>query len=441
MDLIQQQAAAITDLERSTFESGAFRRTFSMSPTSDILSDMGVDQLVANVNFGKVLIVYILYNEVQHQKKNTALEQGPARYMAIVGHAGSPLAAVDLGDASDIDNLADAFLTSIKEKPQNDFPYNKEPSERLFQKIMTPLRDYFKYNGINYGTSLLISADGALLTIPFAALVDNGTFVIDKYKLAILDSPEDANLISRTNLAPSTRFVAFSNPTLPAAVGESLKALAEADRETTQIAALWPRDQQQILHQSDATPDALVANSTSAGMLHIASHGAFAANPIGPLRPRDLSPEDIDTDKTGLMVSSLARSVILLAPTSRPGATGFFSALAVLSLDLSHTQLVVLSACDTGRGDRERGEGIYGLRRSFLEAGAETVVSSLWSVDSAGTREMMVSFYRNLFQGQPRGDALQHAAAFTRLKNPHPYYWAAFVITGNLGGLRLPSDN
>ena len=326
-----------------------------MSSTSDILADMGADQLVANVNFGKVLIVYVLYNEVQRQNKNTALEQGPARYMAIVGHAGAPLTAVDLGDASAIDNLANVFLASIKEKPENNSTFNKEPAERLFQKIVAPLRDYFKYNDINYGTSLLISADGVLLCIPFAALVDNGTFLIDKYKLAVLDSPEDANLISRTNLAPSTRFVAFSNPTLPPVVAGKLQRLAEADREASQIAALWPRDQQQILPQSEATPDALISNSTSAGMLHIASHGVFAANPLGPKRPRDLSPEDIDSDKTGLMASSLARSAIVLAPTSKPGNTGFFSALAVLSLDLSHTQLVVLSACDSGTGDRERG--------------------------------------------------------------------------------------
>jgi CHAT domain-containing protein len=153
-----------------------------------------------------------------------------------------------------------------------------------------------------------------------------------------------------------------------------------------------------------------------------------------------LTPQNISADRTGLMASSLSRSAFILAPAAN-GSSGFFSALAVLSLDLSHTQLVVLSACDSGRGDRERGEGIYGLRRSFLSAGAETVVSSLWSVDSTGTREFMVSFYRNLFQGEGRAVALQHAAAFTRLTYPHPYYWAAFVITGNVGGLRLPPAN
>ena len=228
---------------------------------------------------------------------------------------------------------------------------------------------------------------------------------------------------------------------MPDVLREKLHPLAEAEREAGQIAALWPQGQQQILRQSDATPDALTTNAANAGILHIAGHGLLAASPLGPRKPQAVSAPNIESDKTGLMASSLARSVIVLAPSATPGSTGFFSGLDVLGLDLSHTQLIVLAACDSGTGDQERGEGIYGLRRSFLEAGAETVVSSLWSVDSAGTREMMVDFYRNLFQGQARGDAFQHATAFTRLKYPHPYYWAAFVITGNLGGLTLPKDN
>jgi CHAT domain-containing protein len=440
MDLIRQQADAIGDIERDISKSGDLRRAFSMGSTSDILADMGVDQLVANVNFGKVLIVYVLYEEVRSTTKNGALERGPSRYLAIVGHAGAPLAAVDLGPAKAVDELADAFLTSAKKAPKDDATFDKRPAGQLFKAIVAPLMPYFKYSGVDYGPSLLISADGVLLCIPFAALVDGSNFLIDRYQIALLDTPADANLIPRTNLAPATSFLAFANPSLPAVLGGKLQPLVEAEHEAGQIAALWPRGQQQILRQSDATPDALNARAANAGILHIAGHGLFAASPLGPTAPQAVSAPNIENDKTGLMASSLARSVVVLAPPT-PGSTGFFSALDVLGLDLSHTQMVVLAACDSGTGDQERGEGIYGLRRSFLEAGAETVVSSLWAVDSAGTREMMVSFYRNLFQGQPRGDALQHAAAFTRLKYPHPYYWAAFAITGNLGGLTLPKDN
>ncbi len=440
-DQIRQEADAISDLEKNVFANGGLPRAFSMASSSDILADMGVDQLVANVNFGKVLIVYVVYDQIRGPAKNGTLERGPAQYLAIVGHAGAPLHAVVLGTADGIDAMADAFLKSLRDKPKSDAPFDKGPAAEFYRAIMAPLRPFFKYSDVDYGSSLLIVPDGALLCIPFAALVDDGKFLIDEFGLALLDSPGDANLIARTNLAPSRRFLAFANPSLAPVLAARLQPLAEADREATQIAALWPANQQQVLRGPDATPAALGATAGTAGILHIASHGVFAANLLALPEPQIVAAPDIKNDTTGLMASSLARSVVLLAPGPTPGATGFVSALAVLGLDLSHTQLVVLAACDTGTGDRERGEGIYGLRRAFLEAGAETVVSSLWSVDSAGTREFMVSFYRNLFQGQGRGDALQRAAAFTRLKYPHPYYWAAFVITGNFGGLELPKEN
>jgi CHAT domain-containing protein len=440
-DLIEQQAAVIEDLEKRIAGSGGLSRDFQMNTTSDILSDMGVDQLIANVNFGKVLIVYVAYDQLIRQVKNGLILRGPSRYLAIVGHADAPLAAVDLGPASEIEPLVGAFLSTLalKKAPPSGAVYDKDPAQRLFRVIIAPLRGYFKYQGVDYGKTLLIVPDAALLTIPFAALVDGGTFMIGEYGLQLLDSPGEANLFSRSNLDPSTRLVAFANPDLPT-TAHGLQRLSEADREAAQIASLWPQGQNDIFGHAAATPEALEARATAAGVLHIASHGVFAATVVGPTDPRTLTPQNISADRTGLMASSLSRSAFILAPAAN-GSSGFFSALAVLSLDLSHTQLVVLSACDSGRGDRERGEGIYGLRRSFLSAGAETVVSSLWSVDSTGTREFMVSFYRNLFQGEGRAVALQHAAAFTRLTYPHPYYWAAFVITGNVGGLRLPPAN
>jgi CHAT domain-containing protein len=440
-DLIEQQAAVIEDLEKRLADNGGLRRAVQLNSTSDILADIGVDQLVANVNFGKVLIVYVAYDQLLRPVPGGGIVRGPSRYLAIVGHADAPLAAVDLGPSAEIDALVKAFLEQFKTPPlSRNAPFDKGPAQSLFRILIAPLRGYFAYQGVDYRKTLMIVPDAALLTIPLMALVDEGTFMIDEYGLQLLDMPEEANLLQRSNLEPSTRLVAFANPDVPPAA-HSLQRLAEADREANQIAALWLEGQREVVAHGAATPEALESKAPVAGILHIASHGVFAATVVGPTDPRTLTPQSIGTDRTGLMASSLARSAIVLAPTQGTDESGFFSALAVLSLDLSHTQLVVLSACESGRGDRERGEGIYGLRRSFLAAGAETVVSSLWRVDDAATREFMVNFYRNLFQGEGRGSALQHAAAFTRLSHPHPYYWAAFVISGNLGGLRLPPAN
>ncbi|MFY0579004.1 CHAT domain-containing protein [Cystobacter fuscus] len=107
------------------------------------------------------------------------------------------------------------------------------------------------------------------------------------------------------------------------------------------------------------------------------------------------------------------------------------TALELAGLDLWGTQLVVLSACDTGRGEVHLGQGIYGLRRALVVAGAETVVMSLWSVNDGTTRLLMDAYYRNLLQGQGRASALREAMRSLRASHPHPFYWAPFIALGS----------
>jgi CHAT domain-containing protein len=97
---------------------------------------------------------------------------------------------------------------------------------------------------------------------------------------------------------------------------------------------------------------------------------------------------------------------------------------------------VVLSACDTGRGDVKLGQGVYGLRRAFMVAGAETVVTSLWKVNDETTAELMEGYYRRLLEGQGRGAALREAMREMRQKKPHPYHWAPFIAIGQDTPLR-----
>jgi CHAT domain-containing protein len=114
------------------------------------------------------------------------------------------------------------------------------------------------------------------------------------------------------------------------------------------------------------------------------------------------------------------------------------TALELAGLDLWGTQLVVLSACDTGRGDIQLGEGVYGLRRAFLAAGAETVVTSLWKVSDQVTKELMEGYYRHLLEGHGRTSALREAMRRLRLEHPHPHFWAAFTALGRDAPLRAP---
>ena len=120
---------------------------------------------------------------------------------------------------------------------------------------------------------------------------------------------------------------------------------------------------------------------------------------------------------------------------------GILTALEASGLNLWGTKLVVLSACDTGVGEVRNGEGVYGLRRAFVLAGAESLVMSLWPISDYTTRELMTNYYRNLKQGMGRGEALRQVQLDMLKQNPnlHPFYWANFIQSGewaNLDGKR-----
>ncbi len=111
---------------------------------------------------------------------------------------------------------------------------------------------------------------------------------------------------------------------------------------------------------------------------------------------------------------------------------GLLTAEDVAGLDLLATELVVLSACETGLGQFHVGEGVFGLRRAFVLAGARTLVMSLWKVPDEPTRELMEDFYARLLAGQGRAEALRQAQLALKAKYPDPFYWGAFHLPGRL---------
>ncbi len=139
----------------------------------------------------------------------------------------------------------------------------------------------------------------------------------------------------------------------------------------------------------------------------------------------------------------MLRSALVFAGANRRSISGtaLATALEISTLDFDGTELVVLSACDTGLGGLTAGEGVFGLRRGFVAAGAKRVVLSLWEVDDAATAFLMNEFYQSLKDGRSTDEALSHAQAETR-RQPgwaHPYYWAAFMLSGLPGPITLMS--
>ncbi len=102
-----------------------------------------------------------------------------------------------------------------------------------------------------------------------------------------------------------------------------------------------------------------------------------------------------------------------------------------MNLDLSNTQLVVLSACETGLGKIEDGEGVFGLQRSFMQAGAKNMLISLWKVDDGATRDLMIKFYQYLAAGNSLSASLKMAQTDQARLLSNPSLWGGFVLVGN----------
>jgi CHAT domain-containing protein len=115
------------------------------------------------------------------------------------------------------------------------------------------------------------------------------------------------------------------------------------------------------------------------------------------------------------------------------GAEGIVTAREIAGFDWWGTKLVVLSACETGVGAVPSGDGVYGLRRAVVLAGAEAQVVSLWNVNDSSAHELMREYYDDLFRGSGRAEAIRQAK-LRLLRQPryaHPHYWAAFILAGN----------
>ena len=145
------------------------------------------------------------------------------------------------------------------------------------------------------------------------------------------------------------------------------------------------------------------------------------------------------TKRNKRIENPLLRSGIVLAganqPNSNPNDDGYLLALEVAKLEWQGTELAVISGCESGKGDIQSGEGVYGLKRAIAVAGARSSLLSLWKVDDRSTAAFMKSFYQRLKKGEGRADAL--AATQKEFKNHsipgwrHPYVWAAFQLSGD----------
>jgi CHAT domain-containing protein len=189
-------------------------------------------------------------------------------------------------------------------------------------------------------------------------------------------------------------------------------------------------------------------------ILHLATHGYFLTD-----QPRDPNKDFRDLGAVGWQMGEgmsrltgpglenpLLRSWLVLAgfntwlrhgQPAPKAEDGLLTAEDVTGLDLLDTELVVLSACETGLGQVHVGEGVFGLRRAFVLAGAKTLVMSLWKVPDQQTQELMVDFYQRILASEPRAEALRQAQWALKKRYPDPRDWGGFICQGEPGPLRL----
>ena len=186
------------------------------------------------------------------------------------------------------------------------------------------------------------------------------------------------------------------------------------------------------LMQQDATETNL-KSAKHVKVLHIATHGYFLKDVVKPSWPLGVHSDYAKDNvllRSGLMLTG-ASNADKLIPGLDNSNNGIITSYEAMNLDLKGTNLVVLSACETGLGEVKAGEGVYGLQRAFLVAGADAIIMSLWKVDDAATQELMNIFYANWIKGGDKQKAFRDAQVQLMTKFKEPLYWGAFVMMEN----------
>lgn len=319
--------------------------------------------------------------------------------------------------------------------------------QELYRLLIQPIADHLPTDPKAF---VIFIPQSSLFLVPFPALQDaSGIALIEKH--TILTAPsiqvlqltrqirqkqrgigagehrgrgteeptdlENQNTVSSPSVSPSPLHPLTPSPPFPSAliVGnptmpkvrtqaggalEPLQDLPGAQKEAAEIASLFKT---QYLTGNQATKSVVLKQMPQARLIHLATHGLL-------------------DDFKGLGIPG----AIALAPAGQDN--GLLTADELLNLKLS-AELVVLSACDTGRG-RITGDGVIGLSRSLISAGVPSVIVSLWAIPDAPTAFLMKQFYVHLQQNPDKAQALRQAMLETKQRHPHPSYWAAFTLIG-----------
>jgi CHAT domain-containing protein/tetratricopeptide (TPR) repeat protein len=434
--------ARIEELERRVAEYSAEFR--------DRLQPVTLERVQASIPTGAALVEFVSYRPFNMKASVSAQKPAAPRYVAyVLRREGNPV-WVELGDSATIDGYISQLRAAFRNSKSVDA---KALARMLDEKLMRPIRKL-----LGDSRQVLLSPDGVLNLLPFGALVDEQNhYLIEGYSISYLTSGRD---LLRTRLADGNSQnapVILANPLFDNASTPNASEPVESQNveggsrsidftkfkypplpgtllEAREIAALLT--DAEVFTDAKATESAIKRVSRPT-ILHVATHGFFLEDQKqGVGDARSLVRERAESTDVPFENPLLRSGLILAGVTQRssgPGEDGVLSALETAGLDLRGTKLVVLSACETGIGDVKVGDGVFGLRRALVLAGAESQVTTLWQVDDKATRDLMVDFYKRLQKGEGRGEALRNAqlSMMKSVGRSHPYFWASFIQIGD----------
>jgi CHAT domain-containing protein/Tfp pilus assembly protein PilF len=369
---------------------------------------------------------------------------------------------VPLSDGSQMDSALEDYRALVRKAPA------RGAGAQFYRAFWKPLEVYLE--GFR---RVYVSPDGVLNVISFGVLpTDDGRLLMEKYDLnlvlsskellqvrnrfqnqsiALIGNPrfdlteeQQRAALKKLESGQQSRPVAGGGPGVGLRSGDSggkpLDPLPETEEELNSIRSLVAtRGWQVKAYTGEMALATVVSRVQDPRVLHIATHGFFEPDQdrirdkwAGHLPPALEDP----MLRSGLYFAGANRS-LAGAPAAEGLDDGILTAYEATGLNLRETELVVLSACDTGQGMVANGEGVFGLRRGLREAGAESILMTLWAVPDRETRELMTLFYEKWLSGKEKQVALREAQLEIRKKvmanwlgQDRPYYWGAFVLVG-----------
>ncbi len=423
------------------------------------IAGTSADTLESALTDGTALVDYLMYND-----------NGEGRVLAgvIIKQDGEvTYDLVEFPDSGEIEEAVIEFRTIIQDDLADEDEL-LEVGQIAHELVWAPIEE--SIGDLEY---VYLIPDGVLNILPFSALMnEDEEYLIQTTDVHILTSGRDL-LPNEYELAEG-EYMILAGPDYNADGVVDAAAIAAAEGRRSAALKLGIRgagsglrglnfaplpgaeeegriitdrvqaseEQSTVYFGNDAQEHVLAAITETPEILHMATHGFFLEADDN-LRKRLLKmqrsaevqvppPGDNPLLRAGLAFAGINTNAQFLGDIDTVN-DGVLTALEVLGLDLSGTRLVVLSACETGLGEIHEGEGVYGLRRSFQEAGVAEVISSLWEVSDAGTQALMTDFYDRVVAGVPAREALRETQ-LALIDSPewgYPYIWSAFMIVGS----------